>query len=103
MENIERVWNEITQPNYLVLIFNPVFNCKAVETGENLSEESLQNSCEVEIQKNVYLKEAFIDLRKRGGNQMENPICRAASTTIVISPENKLVLPCYLSEQKILR
>lgn len=29
VEKIERVWNEITQPNYLVLILNPVFNCKA--------------------------------------------------------------------------
>jgi len=103
VEKIERVWNEITQPNYWVLILNPDFNRKAVETGENLSEGSLQNSCGVEKQKNVYLNEAFIDLRKRGGNHMENPICRAASTKIVISPENKLVLPCYLSEQKILR
>lgn len=46
-------------------------------------------------EKNVYLNEAFIHLRKHGGNQVENPICRAVSTTIVITPENKLVLPNY--------
>jgi len=39
--------------------------------------------------------EAFIELRKDGGNHIDDPVCRAASTTIVISPENKLVMPCY--------
>ncbi|MCU7376697.1 hypothetical protein PEC18_39610 [Paucibacter sp. O1-1] len=46
-------------------------------------------------QKNVYLNEAFIQLRIDGGNHVDDPVCKAASTTIVISPENKLVLPCY--------
>ncbi|MBL7836626.1 MAG: radical SAM protein, partial [Bacteroidetes bacterium] len=35
------------------------------------------------------------ELRKQGGNQVNNPVCRAADTTIVISPENKLLMPCY--------
>jgi hypothetical protein len=43
----------------------------------------------------VYLNEGFIDLRLRGGNKTSAPVCKAASTTIVISPENKLLLPCY--------
>ena len=43
----------------------------------------------------VYLNEAFISLRQDGGNHIEKPICKASSTTIVISPENKLILPCY--------
>jgi len=95
VDKIERVWNEITQPNDLVLILNPVFNYNNVNTGENLSEESLQKLLWWGKQKNVYLNEAFIELRRNGGNHVENPVCRAASTTIVISPENKLVLPCY--------
>jgi MoaA/NifB/PqqE/SkfB family radical SAM enzyme len=95
VDKIERVWNEITQPNDLVLILNPVFNYNNVNTGENLSEESLQKLLWWGKQKNVYLNEAFIELRRNGGNHVENPVCLAASTTIVISPENKLVLPCY--------
>jgi MoaA/NifB/PqqE/SkfB family radical SAM enzyme len=95
VDKIERVWNEITQPNDLVLILNPVFNYNDVNTGENLSEESLQKLLWWGKQKNVYLNEAFIELRRNGGNHVEKPVCRAASTTIVISPENKLVLPCY--------
>jgi MoaA/NifB/PqqE/SkfB family radical SAM enzyme len=43
----------------------------------------------------IYLNTAFLDLRKKGGNQVQSPICKAGSTTIVISPENQLVLPCY--------
>ncbi len=95
VDKIERVWNEITQPNDLVLILNPVFNYNDVNTGENLSEESLQKLLWWGKQKNVYLNEAFIELRRNGGNHVENPVCLAASTTVVISPENKLVLPCY--------
>ncbi|GAB2608214.1 hypothetical protein GCM10027035_00580 [Emticicia sediminis] len=84
MDKIERVWNEITPPNDLILILNPVFNYNSVETGENLSEGSLQKLLWWGKQVKVYLNEAFIDLRKNGGNHVENPVCRAVSTTIVI-------------------
>ena len=30
-----------------------------------------------------------------GGNDPKDPVCRAVSSTVVISPENKLLLPCY--------
>ena len=95
VDKIERVWKEITQPNGLILILNPVFNYNNVETGDNLSPESLEKLLWWGKQKNVYLNAAFISLRQNGGNNINNPVCKAASTTIVISPENKLVLPCY--------
>ncbi|MER0438928.1 radical SAM protein [Emticicia sp. W12TSBA100-4] len=95
IELIERVWREFTQPNNLMLILNPVFDYNNVETGEKLSDESLNKLLWWGKQKNVFLNEAFITLRKNGGNDINNPICKAASSTIVISPENKLVLPCY--------
>lgn len=95
VDKIERVWKEITQPNNLVLILNPVFDYNSVQTGGSLSEESLNKLLWWGKQKNVYLNEAFISLRKNGGNHVDNPVCKAASTTLVISPENKLILPCY--------
>ncbi|AFK03066.1 Radical SAM domain protein [Emticicia oligotrophica DSM 17448] len=95
VDKIERVWKEICRPNNLVLILNPVFEYNNVETGESLSAETLKKLVCWGKQKNVYLNEAFIELRKNGGNKIENPVCKAASTTIVISPENKLILPCY--------
>jgi MoaA/NifB/PqqE/SkfB family radical SAM enzyme len=95
VDKIERVWKEITQPNGLVLILNPVFDYNSVQTGGSLSEQSLKQLQWWGKQKNVYLNEAFISLRQNGGNHVDNPVCKAASTTLVISPENKLVLPCY--------
>jgi MoaA/NifB/PqqE/SkfB family radical SAM enzyme len=95
IHNIERVYNEICLPNDLVLILNPVFEYNNVKTGEKLSSSSLETLKQWGKKKNVYMNEAFIDLRIDGGNHVDSPICKAGSSTIVISPENKLVLPCY--------
>jgi MoaA/NifB/PqqE/SkfB family radical SAM enzyme len=95
IDKIQQVYDEITQPNNLVLILNPVFEYSNVTTGEKLSDGSLHKLLSWAKKKNVYLNEAFVELRKDGGNHVESPVCLAGSTTIVISPENKLVLPCY--------
>jgi hypothetical protein len=94
-----RKW--ITSPNGLVLIINPAFEYNSVETGEQLTSAELDYLSAFGKKKGVYLNEAFIQLRKDGGNHVAAPVCRAASTTLVISPSNELVLPCYhLGEQK---
>jgi MoaA/NifB/PqqE/SkfB family radical SAM enzyme len=95
VEQIEQVWREICLPNGLVLILNPVFEYSQVQTGNNLSVATLETLLYWSKQKNIYLNEAFISLRKDGGNHTNNPVCKAASSTIVISPENNLLLPCY--------
>ncbi|HNP17505.1 MAG TPA: radical SAM protein [Fulvivirga sp.] len=92
---IEEVYTQICVPNNLVLILNPVFNYNEVKTGAQFSEATLDKISAWGKKKNVYLNDAFIQLRKDGGNHVDNPVCLAASSTIVISPENKLVLPCY--------
>lgn len=92
---IKAMHEEICEPNGLVLILNPVFEYNAVETGDQFSEEALRQMSWWGKQKNVYLNDAFVSLRRDGGNHINKPVCRAASTTLVISPENKLVLPCY--------
>ncbi|GAB3564465.1 radical SAM protein [Spirosoma luteolum] len=92
---IQALYEEICQPNELVLILNPVFEYNAVDTGSQLSAASLRELTRWGRRKNVYLNDAFVQLRLDGGNHIDKPVCRAGSTTIVISPENKLVLPCY--------
>lgn len=92
---IKQLHEEICLPNNLVLILNPVFDYNTVETGGQLSENALMEMSWWGKQKNVYLNDAFITLRRDGGNHVDDPICKAGSTTLVISPENKLVLPCY--------
>jgi len=95
LDDMEKVYRDIAQPNNLVLIVNPVFEYNQVKTGGGLSETSLNRLSDFGGKKGVYLNQAFLELRKDGGNQISAPVCKAASTTIVISPENKLVLPCY--------
>lgn len=93
IHQIEKVWREICNPHGLVLLLNPVFEYNNV--GSQLSPEALYELRQWGKRKNVYLNDAFIQLRLDGGNHTEAPVCLAGSTTIVISPENKLVLPCY--------
>jgi MoaA/NifB/PqqE/SkfB family radical SAM enzyme len=93
MHEIEKVYQNITQPNGLMLILNPVFEYN--EVGENLSQKSLNILSQWGKKKGVYLNQGFITLRKNGGNHIDNPVCKAGSTTLVISPDNQLVLPCY--------
>ncbi|MDW7694018.1 radical SAM protein [Flammeovirgaceae bacterium SG7u.111] len=95
IDQIQPVWENICLPNDLVLILNPVFEYNEVETGTGLSFAQLRKLKKWGKRKNVYLNQAFIKLREDGGNHIEKPICKAGSTTLVISPENKLVLPCY--------
>lgn len=94
-DQIEVIWRDICLPNKLVLILNPVFEYNAVQTGTKLSTQTLQKLSYWAKQKNIYLNEAFISLRQDGGNHTDRPVCRAGSSTIVISPDNKLVVPCY--------
>lgn len=43
----------------------------------------------------VFLDLANIELILNGGNDINKPLCKAISSTIVISPDNYLLLPCY--------
>jgi len=94
-DQIKEVYEKICIPNDLVLILNPAFSYNEIESGPPLSGETLNLLESWARKKNVYLNEAFVELRKDGGNKVDDPICKAASTTLVISPENELVLPCY--------
>jgi MoaA/NifB/PqqE/SkfB family radical SAM enzyme len=94
-EEIEAVWKNICIPNNLVLILNPAFDYNGLPVAGNFTEKMYENLGKWAKRKNVYLNEAFLALRKNGGNDTKKPICKAGSSTIVISPENKLVLPCY--------
>ncbi len=93
IDSIEEVYKKWCLPNNLMLILNPVFEYN--EVGSTLSDDDLLKLQEWGNKKLVYLNRGFIELRRDGGNHVNDPVCRAASSSIVISPENKLVLPCY--------
>jgi MoaA/NifB/PqqE/SkfB family radical SAM enzyme len=48
----------------------------------------------------VILDPAQLALIADGGNKREDPVCRAVSSSVVISPENELWLPCYHFRQQ---
>ncbi len=95
IDQIEEVYQKFALPNDLLLILNPVFEYNDVNTNGGLSDNALARLEKIASEKLIYLNQAFIALRKNGGNHIDDPVCKAASTTIVISPENKLLLPCY--------
>ena len=94
LDEIQPVY-ELCQDHGLLLILNPVFGYNDVAEDSKLSPEQLNYLEEWGNKKGIYLNQAFIQLRRDGGNDIHAPVCKSASTTVVISPENKLVMPCY--------
>ncbi len=76
----------------VIVLLGPVFDyCD----NELLNQENLQELERLMKYENVCLNEAFLEFFKNGGNQINNPRCRAISSNIVISPDDYLLLPCY--------
>ncbi len=93
-DQIEQVYEEICMPNELMLILNPAFDY----ANKNVDKWNLELDKELRMwssKKYVYLNKAFLDLRKDGGNNIKKPVCKAGSATVVISPMNELISPCY--------
>ena len=101
IDEIEAIYQEVCVPNDLVLILNPIFDYNGIENHGGLAGNHFEELRKWGRKKNVFLNEAFLALRENGGNHISNPVCKAASSTIVITPENKLAVPCYhLSEKE---
>jgi len=83
----------------LILLVNPVFS----HTSQHgLSEKILRELERYSSSPYVYLNKAFHRLRRNGGNQILHPRCRVVDSTIVVSADNKVLLPCYFfSKQHI--
>jgi MoaA/NifB/PqqE/SkfB family radical SAM enzyme len=93
--------HEIAAEKNLVLIVNPVFSYWG---NPGLSDEAIDFIEEYTDSKiDIYINKGFLKLRKDGGNDINNPSCKAVSRVIVISPYNEIILPCYHFEnEKIL-
>jgi len=84
---------ELARKYELILIVNPVFSYFG---NLGLSEETLDFIEEFCYgKKDIYINPAFIELRRKGGNDINAPLCKAVSRVIVISPYNEIILPCY--------
>ncbi|PID58732.1 MAG: radical SAM protein [Ignavibacteriae bacterium] len=85
--------HELAAQRDLILLVNPVFSYFG---NPGLSMEALDFIEEYADGKtDVYVNPAFIRLRREGGNHINDPLCKAVSRVIVISPLNEIILPCY--------
>jgi MoaA/NifB/PqqE/SkfB family radical SAM enzyme len=91
--HLDTIYETITRPNGLILIVNPLFEYNGL--GGALSEDVMAKTRAFSRKPYVYLNPAFLTLRARGGNDPADPDCRAVTTSVVISPFDELVLPCY--------
>ncbi len=85
--------HEIAAKKDLVLLVNPVFSYFG---NPGLTEEAIDyidEYCDGKL--DVYLNKGFMKLRRNGGNDINNPSCKAVSRVVVISPYNEILLPCY--------
>lgn len=93
--------HEIAQKNDLVLLVNPVFSYFG---NPGLSDEAIDyvdEYCDGKL--DVYLNKGFMKLRRDGGNDINDPSCKAVSRVVVISPYNEIILPCYHFENERIR
>jgi len=84
--------SEFAAQQRLMLIVNPVFH---YSDQQQLSRADIDYLEKFKTKPYVYLNQALQQLIKFGGNDRRRPRCRAVSSGIVISPDNKLLLPCF--------
>ena len=93
--------HEIAQKYNLVLLVNPVFSYFGNPGLSGKAIDFIDEYCDGKL--NIYLNKGFMKLRRDGGNDVNNPSCKAVSRVIVISPYNEIILPCYHSgEERII-
>lgn len=76
----------------LLLIVNPIFTYR---DQIPLSIDAIDYLDGYRNEPFVYINRALHRLIREKGNKRDSPRCRAVSSTIVISPENELLLPCF--------
>jgi MoaA/NifB/PqqE/SkfB family radical SAM enzyme len=83
---------KLAQDMNVVLLLGPVFDyCN----NDLLHQEGIRKLKELGKRDNVCVNWAFLEFYMNGGNQKDKPRCRAISSTIVISPDDHMLLPCY--------
>lgn len=93
----ESIWGmesvvKLAQKLGVVVLLGPVFDYCG---NDLLDDEAMKELQRLSKMDNVVMNEAFTKFAADGGNQIDAPRCRAISSTIVISPDDNLLLPCY--------
>lgn len=83
---------KFAQDNKCTIFLNP---CFAYFNNKGISKENASSLKKYFKEPYVCLDLAQIRLIEQGGNDIKRPVCKAISSTVVISPDNYLLLPCY--------
>jgi MoaA/NifB/PqqE/SkfB family radical SAM enzyme len=83
---------QLAKKLHRILLVNPVFSYFNNPGPEKITLEAIGA---VASQPYVYVNRGILRLIKHGGNMQEIPRCRAVTTTVVVSPQNQIVLPCF--------
>jgi len=78
--------------NKILLVLNPCFGYFG---NEGISKGTAKTLRKYFDEKYVAFDLANLELILDGGNNINRPICKAVSSSVVISPDNYLLLPCY--------
>jgi MoaA/NifB/PqqE/SkfB family radical SAM enzyme len=89
--HMERVIKVAQEENAIVLL-GPVFDYCG---NDLLQEDGIRELYRLSKMPNVSVNWAFLQFYLDGGNQITKPRCRAISSTVVVSPDDHLLLPCY--------
>ncbi len=93
VHQIGEVMETICDPDGLMLILNPLFSYGGI--GNEISRQTIRLLRSWSNHPRVYMNTAFLDLREAGGNHVNDPLCAAGESTIVIGPDNTILSPCY--------
>jgi len=90
--NLIPVFKNLAEKNNILLFLNP---CFSYSDNTGLSKESLKEIIKLSSGRNVSADIGYIKFAIDGGNNIKKPVCTAGDSTMVISPDNKLILPCF--------
>lgn len=82
----------IARRHRLIAILDPVFT---LDGKDPVSRATHHKAMRFSRRCGVYLNKAHLALRFNGGNNPVKPLCRSVSSTIVVSPDNHRLLPCF--------
>jgi MoaA/NifB/PqqE/SkfB family radical SAM enzyme len=93
-ENISRVNDviDLARKKKALIFLNPEFSYFG---NSGLSHKEAKSLIDMAKGPGVTVDRGFIEFYLAGGNRRYNPSCLAVTSTIVISPDDKLILPCY--------
>lgn len=74
------------------IVLNPCFSYFG---NSGISKDSLKEVSKHFFSPYVIMNPALFRFVMSGGNDTRKPVCRAMSSTVVISPDNFLMLPCF--------